>query len=116
MSLFDKGLIIFPNKNYITGVYSDSISTLENYNKQEKSIELEYTLIKGIEYPFVGQYFNVSNPAKESYTDISSYKYLNIKIKATSSKNLKLYLLFYLKNFSQPGFYESHRFLEKFFR
>ena len=115
VSLFDKGFVIYPNQKYTTGVYSDGFSHVENYVNKNNSVELEYTLIKGREYPYVGLFFNVYDGKHRRYTDISSYKYINLKVRADKSRELKIYMLFFLKNFSQPQIYESYRFLEKIF-
>ena len=69
ISLFDKGIVIFPGKNFYIGYYSDNDSKVMNFNADKEKVELEYILKKGSNYPYTGIFINILEPDN---------KYLNL--------------------------------------
>jgi hypothetical protein len=114
--LLQKDLHVFPGHDFILFPYADGDdevgegkSRVEAFTILPDKLIMSYSLQAGTQYPYAG--INIGK--RGSVFDISGYDDLKIKIKATKSKKLRIFVLLYIDGISDNTDYLAYLYVYK---
>lgn len=111
-----KDLILFPGSDFTVFSYTDENDTfaegksrVDEFTIFPDKLVMRYTLKAGAPYPYVG----INLGRKGTFFDISGYHDLKIRIQATKSERLRLFLLSYADGITDNTNYLTYLYLYK---
>jgi AraC-like DNA-binding protein len=115
-TFFHGDLRVFPGSRFTFFPFTDEHDNagqgrtrVEEFKILPGSVVMKYTLRLGALYPYVG----INIGLKNDFFDIREYDDVRIKIRATESKRLRMFILENIDGITKPGDYSSYVYLYK---